>query len=95
MISATPQSPTLLEGFPLYWVPGVEFKKPRGLEVMAPYERELCGLFLGAKYSSALLIKHKFDFLALKKHIGRLFFFHLLGYLHTLMHTCIHFNPLA
>ena len=70
MISATPQSSTLLEGFPLYWVPGVEFKKPRGLEVMAPYERELCGLFLGAKYSSALLIKHEFDVLALKKYIG-------------------------
>jgi len=35
MISATQQSPTLLEGFPLYWVPGVEFKKPRGLETMA------------------------------------------------------------
>ncbi|XP_068466430.1 uncharacterized protein [Phaseolus vulgaris] len=69
MISATPQSPTLLEGFPLYWVPGVEFKKPRGLEVMAPYKRELCGLFLGAKYSSALLIKHEFDVLALKKYI--------------------------
>ena len=95
MISATPQSPTLLEGYPLYWVPRVEFKKPRGLEVMAPYKRELCGLFLGAKYNSALLIKHEFDVLALKKYIGRLFFFHLLGYLHILMHTCIHFDPLA
>ena len=70
MISATPQSPTLLEGYPLYWVPRVEFKKPRGLEAMTPYERELCGLFLGAKYNSALLIKHEFDVLALKKYIG-------------------------
>ena len=66
MISATPQSPTLLGGYPLYWVPRVEFKKPWDLEAMAPHERELCGLFLGAKYNSALLIKHDFDVLALK-----------------------------
>jgi len=37
---------------------------------MAPYERELCGLFLGAKYNSARLIKDEFDVLALKKYIG-------------------------
>ncbi|XP_068498341.1 formin-like protein 16 [Phaseolus vulgaris] len=36
---------------------------------MAPYERELCGLFLGAKYNSARLIKEEFDVLALKKYI--------------------------
>ncbi|XP_068491960.1 uncharacterized protein [Phaseolus vulgaris] len=36
---------------------------------MAPYERELCGLFLGAKYNSARLIKDEFDVLALKKYI--------------------------
>ena len=94
MISATPQSPTLLEGYPVYWVHGVEFKKPRDLEAMAPYERELCGLFLGAKYNSALLIKHEFDVLALKKYIGRLFLFHLLGYLHILMLACIHLTHL-
>ena len=95
MISATPQSPTLLEGYPLYWVPRVEFKKPRGLEVMAPYERKLCGLFLGAKYNSARLIKHEFDVLALKKYIGRFFFFHLLGYLHIFMHACIYSDLFA
>ncbi|XP_068466377.1 uncharacterized protein [Phaseolus vulgaris] len=36
---------------------------------MAPYERELCGLLLGAKYSSARLIKDEFDVVALKKYI--------------------------
>jgi len=41
MITSNEHSSTLLEGFPLYWVPKVEFKKPRGLEAMAPYEREL------------------------------------------------------
>ena len=40
MITSNEHSPTLLEGFPLYWVPKVEFKKPRGLEAMAPYEHE-------------------------------------------------------
>ena len=74
MISATQQSPTLLEGFPLYWVPGVEIKKPRGLQAMAPYERELCRLLLGAKYNSALLIKHEFDVVSLKKYIGCLLY---------------------
>jgi len=44
MITSNEHNPALLEGFPLYWVPKVEFRKPRGLEVMAPYERELCGL---------------------------------------------------
>ena len=64
MISATQQSPNLLEGYPLYWVPRVEFKKSRDLETMAPYERELCGLLLGAKYNSARLIKDEFDVVA-------------------------------
>ena len=73
MISATPQSPSLLEGYPLYWVPGVEFKKSRDLEAMAPYERELCGLLLGAKYDSARLIKDEFDVVSLKKYIGSSF----------------------
>ena len=39
---------------------------------MAPYERELCGLLLGAKYNSARLIKDEFDVVALKKYIGSL-----------------------
>ena len=58
---------------------------------MAPYERELCRLLLGAKYNSALLIKHEFDVVSLKKYIGRFFFLHPLEYLHTLIHACIHF----
>ena len=73
MISATPQSPHLLEGYPLYWVPQVQFKKPKDLETMAPYERELCGLLLGAKYDSARLIKDEFDVVSLKKYIGSSF----------------------
>ena len=91
MISSTEHSPTLLEGFPLYWVSKVEFKKPRGLETMAPYERELCGLLmsLGAKFGSSTLIKHEFDAEALKKYIGLnspLFF--------NLASLCIHLSHL-
>jgi len=72
MITSNEHSPTLLEGFPLYWVPRVEFRKPRGLEAMAPYERELRGLLssLGAKFGSSTLIKHEFDAEMLKKYIG-------------------------
>ena len=40
---------------------------------MATYESELCGLFLGAKYNSARLIKEEFDVVALKKYIGSSF----------------------
>jgi len=71
MITSNEHSPTLLEGFPLYWVPKEGFKKPRGLEAMAPYERELCGLLssLGAKFGSSTLIKHEFDAEMLKKYI--------------------------
>jgi len=71
VITSNEHSPTLLEGFPLYWVPKVEFKKPRGLEAMAPYERELCSLLssLGAKFGSSTLIKHEFDTKTLKKYI--------------------------
>ena len=72
MITSNEHSPALLEGFPLYWVPKMEFRKPRGLEVMAPYERELCGLLssLGAKFGSSTLIKHEFDVEKLEKYIG-------------------------
>ena len=72
MITSNDHSPTLLEGFPLYWVPKVEFKKPRGLDAMAPYERELCDLLpsLGAKFGSSTLIKHEFEAEMLKKYIG-------------------------
>ena len=40
---------------------------------MAPYERELCGLLLGAKFDSARLIKDEFDVASLKKYIGSSF----------------------
>ena len=72
MITSNRRSPSLLEGFPLYWVPKVEFRKPRGLETMAPYERELCGLLsgLGAKFGSSTIIKHEFDAEKLERYIG-------------------------
>jgi len=72
MITSNEHNPTLLEGFPLYWVLRVEFRKPRGLEAMTPYERELCGLLssLGAKFGSSTLIKHEFNVEMLKKYIG-------------------------
>ena len=54
MITSNEHSPTLLEGFPLYCVPKLEFKKPRGLP----------------KFGSSTLIKHEFDAEMLKKYIG-------------------------
>jgi len=39
---------------------------------MAPYERELCGLFsgLGANFGSSTIIKHEFDAEKLERYIG-------------------------
>jgi len=33
---------TFLDGFPLYWVRKLEFKKPRTLEELTPHDREFC-----------------------------------------------------
>jgi len=33
---------TLLDGFPLYWVKKLEFKKSRTLEELIPHDRDLC-----------------------------------------------------
>ena len=64
--------PTLLDGFPLYWVEKMKFKKPRGLEELTPPNRELCQLLasLGAVFNTAQLIKHEYNASGLKGYIG-------------------------
>jgi len=63
---------TLLDGFPLYWVKKLEFKKPRTLEELTPHDRELCQVLasLGAVFNIAQLIKHEFSPSDLKGYIG-------------------------
>ena len=63
---------TLLDGFPLYWVKKLEFKKPRTLEELTPQDRELSQVFasLGAVFNTAQLIKHEFNPSDLKRYIG-------------------------
>jgi len=39
--------PTLLDGFPLYWVEKPGLKKPRSLEDLTPSDREMCHLLSG------------------------------------------------
>ena len=41
-VCCTAHDPTLLDGFPLYWVGELKFKRPRGLEDLIPPDRELC-----------------------------------------------------
>ena len=64
--------PTLLDGFPLYWVEKLKFKKPMGLEELTPPNRKLCQLLasLGAVFNTTQLIKYEYSALDLKGYIG-------------------------
>jgi len=44
-ICCSKHDPTLLDGFPLYWVEKSRLKKPRSLEDLASQEREVCEFF--------------------------------------------------
>jgi len=54
--------PTLLDGFPLYWVERPRVKKPRSLEDLTPSDRDTCRLLssLGVMFNTAELIKLEF-----------------------------------
>jgi len=87
--------PTLLDGFPLYWVEKAGLKKPRSLEDLAPPNREVCQLLssLGVVFNTAELIKLEYSPKPLKAYIGTLFdfaFYCLLAYCVglLLMHCC-------
>ena len=41
-VCCTDHDPTLLDGFPLYWVGQLKLKKPKTLEELAPPDRKLC-----------------------------------------------------
>jgi len=77
----TEHDPSLLDGFPLYWVGKLKLKKPKTLEEMAPPDRELCQVLasLGAVFNTSQLIKHKFNSSDLKGYID---LFLLLSSLH-------------
>ena len=63
---------TLLDGFPLYWVEKLKFKKSRGLGELNPHDRELCQVLAssGTVFNTTQLIKHEYDAKALKGYIG-------------------------
>jgi len=67
--------PTLLDGFPLYWVGMLKLKKHRTLEELIPSDRELCQVLasLGVVFNIAQLIKHEFISSGLKGYIGTSF----------------------
>jgi len=71
-VCCTDYNRTLLDGFPLYWVKKLEFKKPRTLEELTPHDRELCQVLasLGAVFNTAQLIKHEFSPSDLKGYIA-------------------------
>jgi len=63
------RDPTLLDGFPLYWVEKPNLQKPRCLEDLLPQEREVCKLLSGlhTPFSTLELLKLEFSPNALKK----------------------------
>jgi len=71
-VCCSAHDPTLLDGFPLYWVGKLKLKKPKGLEELPPLDHELCQVLasLGAVFNTAQLIKHEYDVEALKGYIG-------------------------
>jgi len=64
--------PTLLDGFPLYWVEKLGLKKPRSLEDLSPPDHEVCGFLssLGAVFITVELIKFEYYLVSLNKRIG-------------------------
>ena len=64
--------PTLLDGFPLYWVEKPRVKKSRSLEDLTPPNHEVCQLLssLGVVFDTTKLIKLEFCVKALKSYIG-------------------------
>ena len=78
-VCCTAHDPTLLDGFPLYWVGKLKFKKPRGLEELTPPNRELCQLLssLGVVFNTTQLIKLEFNPKNLKGYIGITFCLYL------------------
>ena len=81
---------TLLDGFPIYWVRKLGFKKPRTLEELTPHDREFCQVLasLGAVFNTVQLIKHEYDDEALKGYIGIVFT------LSCMVVLCLHILPL-
>ena len=71
-IRCNENDPTLLDGFPLYWTQKLRLKKPRCLEDLPPREREVCDFLsnLQVVFSSAKLIKHKYNPTSFKAYIG-------------------------
>jgi len=76
-VSCSVHDPTLLDGFPLYWVEKLGLKKLRSLEDLTPPDREMCQLLsgLGAMFETAKLIKLKLCAKALKSYIGTILTF--------------------
>jgi len=69
--------PTLLDGFPLYWMGKLKFKKPRGLKELTPPDRELCQVLasLGTVFNTAQLIKYEYSSSNLNGYIGICLYF--------------------
>jgi len=71
-VCCSTHDPTLLDGFPLYWVKKLKFKKPRGVEKLTPFDRKLCQLLssLRVVFNTAQLIKHEYSAIDLKGYIS-------------------------
>jgi len=63
---------TALDGFPLYWVGELTFKKAKTLDELSSADREVCQVLasLGMVFSTVELIKHEYSLTGLVGYIG-------------------------
>ena len=54
-VCCTDYDRTLLDGFPLYWVKKLQFKKPMTLEELTPHDRELCQIVTSIFISTTIV----------------------------------------
>ena len=53
-VCCTDHDRTLLDGFPLYWVRKLGFKKSKTLEELTPYDRKFCQVLVSLERCSTL-----------------------------------------
>ena len=66
------QDHTALDGFPLYWVKKLKFKKAKTLDELSSADCEVCQVLasLGVVFNIAKLIKHGCNSTALSNYLG-------------------------
>jgi len=90
-VCASDHDRTTLDGFPLYWVEELKFRKAKTLDELSLGSREICKVLasLGMIFNTVDLIKHGRDPAALANYLGIGSLHHFL-YPHSLHNSLLH-----